>query len=193
MRAVAAQSVTSQWKQRKRRRLPPARLAPVALHVMSCLDCLVLSLCCSLSAPFWLSPALSCPCCPALPCFALPCLALPCLALRCPALFTGRSLRDDVSCKGSGTTRIAAIQCASMDRHQWGIWFGEGLALLGADIPLRNRPPHRVPPHPRVQRSPHQRVPGRKPRSLVTEPRLGRGAPRRPIGLPRPVGRHQPL
>ena len=50
--------------------------------------------------------------------------------------FTGRSLGDDVSWKGSGTTRIATIQCASsgMDRHQWGIWFREGLASLGADI-----------------------------------------------------------
>ena len=218
MRAVAAQSVTFQWQQRKSRRLPPAHflgkrwthglfrfmrktcwarctaaaccLAPVALQPCS------LSLfsppasapalgplprpCPALPCPSSPPPCYSCPApalasCPLLaqtpfpgrpflPSWATSCLS--CIFLSSPAMdfledsdasansyeddrlrhrvghqvllprFTGRSLGDDVSWKGSGTTRIATIQCASsgMDRHQWGIWFGEGLASLGADI-----------------------------------------------------------
>ena len=197
MRAVAAQSVTSQWQQRKSRRLPPAHflgkhglfrfmrktcwarctaaaccLAPVALHPWPPappLPCPALPL---LSPALLLLPC-SCPCFlspappllaqtpfpgPFLPSWATSCLsrissqARPWISLRtrtppqthlrmtghccvpnlpadsatvwatrssCPDSRAGL-LGDDVSWKGSGTTRIATIQCASsgMDRHQ---------------------------------------------------------------------------
>ena len=57
--------------------------------------------------------------------------------LQLPSL-SGRPIGDDISWKASRSVRVAALQCAStgLDRHQWGLWYGDGLASLGADIGL---------------------------------------------------------
>ena len=216
MRAVAAQSVTSQWQQHKSRRLPPAHfLGKRWTHGLfrfmrktcwarcTAAACCLAPSCTTALLSFFVFSSCLCPCPwppapppapapppPALPCPApvlLPVPLLPLLAqtpfpgpflpqpyfLSSPALdfledegplllaqppcrlrhrvghqvllpgFTGRSLEDDVSWKGSGTTRVATIQCASSDRGSCLLW-------CGFRNPLRNRPPHRVPPHPRV-------------------------------------------
>ncbi|CAE7468409.1 unnamed protein product [Symbiodinium sp. CCMP2592] len=48
----------------------------------------------------------------------------------------GQCLGDDITWKGSKTLRIATIQCGSTgrDRFQWGLWHGQGLRTLGADV-----------------------------------------------------------
>ena len=50
--------------------------------------------------------------------------------------FSARCLGDDVSHKGSKVTRLVCVQCGSSgrDRFQWGLWYGQCLATLGADI-----------------------------------------------------------
>ena len=48
----------------------------------------------------------------------------------------GQCIGDDMTWKGSKTLRIASVQCGSTgrDRFQWGLWHGQGLRALGADI-----------------------------------------------------------
>ena len=53
-----------------------------------------------------------------------------------PPSFSGQCLGDDVSWRGSQVLRLATVQCGSTgrNRHQWGIWQGQSLATLGADV-----------------------------------------------------------
>ena len=50
--------------------------------------------------------------------------------------FRARCLGDDVSWKGGQTLLVIALQSGStgVERMQWGLWWGEFLRQLGADI-----------------------------------------------------------